>query len=237
MYVLQPGVIRNFSYTPQSNNRLPIQRSILYKFDVTTGVSTTLKYWKRQKPVIPGGRKEVRLDEKSNTHPTSPVIGPKRIVPGFGRLSLVQSALYLVLAGYSPGTPDLVYLACLPTVFCVLLANHRPSNVPPYSPYTNTDVRGDRLHTPNHATRAAHMYSSNPLPRHGDIDIQMPICTMARDSSSASAASEIEVGAIYPTMQALLARRPRSRQTRVLLVWRGVECGGGRGAPRTSVFL
>ena len=106
----------------------------------------------------------------------------------------------------------------------------RPSIGPPYAPHTNADVRGDPLHAPHPTSRHTSntricLHTSAEVHRH---DIRIPICTMGADSS-ASAASEIEVGSICPSRS--FARPPRSTQIHVLLVWRGEGCGGWRGLP------
>ena len=60
-----------------------------------------------------------------------------------------------------------------------------------------------------------------PAERSALHDIRIPICTMATDGS-ASAASEIEVGSVYPTMQELRVAAEKQADTCVA----GVEwCG------------
>ena len=66
---------------------------------------------------------------------------------------LVQSALYLILAGYSLDTPELVCSGWLFNRFSRFLANQRPAIVPPYAPHMNAEVRGNPLQ------------SSHPKPR------------------------------------------------------------------------
>ena len=57
------------------------------------------------------------------------------------------------------------------------------------------------LHTPHHAIRATRVPAYTPPPRYKDTAyVRIPIGTMATESS-ASVASEIEVGSIYPTVQ------------------------------------
>ena len=104
--------------------------------------------------------------------------------------------------------------------FCRFFANQRPSIVPPYGPHTNADVRGDP-HTPH------------PTPRHTRntrirlrtstetrYNIRIPICTLTTDGC-ASAASEIEVGSIYPTLQELRAAAAK-QATCLACCWCGV---------------
>ena len=83
------------------------------------------------------GRKQVHYKIKSKVHPTSPAIGPKRIVPVFGRIKPRCTRVCLLCLTFN----------CI----CRFIANQRPSIVPPYVPHTNADGRGDPLH-PSHPT-------------------------------------------------------------------------------------
>ena len=103
---------------------------------------------------IPGSieAKDRYIPNSSKAHPTSPVIGPKRIVPVLGRIK----PRYI-----------LALLLCLTfNCFWSFLANQRPSIVTPYAPHTNADVRGDPLHPPHHAMRATHEPAYIPRPRY-----------------------------------------------------------------------
>ena len=89
------------------------------------------------------------------------------------------------------------------------------------------------LHTPHHAVRATHVpgicrHTSAEIHRY---DIRIPSCTMATDGS-ASAASEIKEGSIYPTMQELRAAAAKQADTCVAgVAW----CGMWRA--RTSAIV
>ena len=79
------------------------------------------------------------------------------------------------------------------------------------------------LHTPHHAIRATTrvcLHTSAEIHRY---DIRIPICTITTDGS-ASAASEIEVGSVYPTMhEELRAVAAKQADTCVAgVAWRGM---------------
>ena len=59
---------------------------------------------------------------------------------------------------------------------------------------------------------------------------------MATDGS-ASAASEIEAGSIYPAMQELRAAAAKQAEFRVSLVWRGAGCEARRGGLPVRMHL
>ena len=161
---------------------------------------------------------------KSRAHPTSPAQGPKRIVPVFGPIKLRYIRVRLLCLTFNRSS----------SFFSQSEALHGSALCPPYE-----CRRTERPPT--------YVSAYTPPPRHiYRYYIRIPTCTMATDGS-ASAASEIEVDSIYPTMRTRQARSilgwrsfappRRSRQIRVLLVWRGVGCGGCRASLRTSAFV
>ena len=78
------------------------------------------------------------------------------------------------------------------------------------------------LHTSHHAIRATYVSAYTPPPRYVVTDIRIPICTRATDGS-ASGASEIELGSIYPTMLELRAAAAKQEDTCVARVaWFGM---------------
>ena len=93
-------------------------------------------------------------------------------------------------------------------------------------PYTTPHEQ----HTHFEASACTHL-RRNAYIRHTDTKHNV-----ATDGS-ASVASEIEVGSIYPTTQELRAS-PREEGSYVflLVLWRGVGCGGWRGSPRTAAL-
>ena len=130
-----------------------------------------------------------------------------------------------------------VCLLCL-TFNCFLSffsQSNKPSIVPPYAPRTNASVRIDPLHPPHPTPRRTSnkricLHTSAEIQRY---DMRIPICTMATNGS-ASAASEIEEGSFYLTMQELRAAAAKQADTRVVA---GVACCGmWRGPHRTSAF-
>ena len=149
-------------------------------------------------------------------------------------LPLVQSALLLTWYLFWPDKTQvhqsLSTLLDFQLFFCRFLANQRPSIVPPYAPRTNADVR--ETPSTSHAIRAAHVSAYAPPPRHIDTTylVRISTCTMATDDC-ASAASEIEVGSIYPTFQVFRAAAAKQATFCVTCCWCGVvwdaEGGGG----------
>ena len=105
------------------------------------------------------------------------LLGPKRIVPVFGRIKPRYTRVCLLCLTFN----------CFSSF---LSQSKRPSIVPPYAPHTNADLRGDHLHPPhptplNHAiydpdTYNICLHTSAEIHRY---DIRIPICTMATDGS------------------------------------------------------
>ena len=91
-------------------------------------------------------------------------------------------------------------------------------------------------YTPQRAIRATHVTAYTPPPRYDTHDVRIPIFIMVTDGS-ASAASEIEVGSIYPTLQELRAAAAK-QATCVTCYGCGVawdaEGGGGLSVRRHS---
>ena len=120
-----------------------------------------------------------------------------------------------------------VCLLCLTfNCFCRFLANQRPSIIPPYlCPPIRMPTCGGKPFHPPHLT--PHHTSNTRICLHTSADthrydIRTLICTMATDGS-ASAASEIELGSIYPTMLEL--RAAAAKQAANTCVARVVWCG------------
>ena len=80
------------------------------------------------------------------------------------------------------------------------------------------------LHTPRHAIYEPDTYNIclHTCAEIHRYDIRIPICTMATDGS-ASAASEIELGSIYPTIRELRAAAAKQVDTCVAgVAWYGM---------------
>ena len=158
--------------------------------------------------------KKVHAKIKPKAHPTSPAIGPSRVVLEFGRIKPRHTQVYLLCLAFN----------CF---FCHF--DQMTSIVPPYAPHTNVDVRRDRLHPPHPTPRCTcnarmYVYAYTPPPR--CIDTTFPrilICTMATDGSAADA-SKIEIGSIYPTMERLRAAAAKQTNAYVAGVAWGVMC-------------
>ena len=109
-------------------------------------------------------QKQTHSTIKSKSHPASPAICPKRIVPVLGRIKPTYTRFCLLC----------LTLSCF---FSSFLPNQRPSIVPPYAPHTNADVRGDPLHppqpTPRHTsnTRICLRTSAEKQIRHTDTNL------------------------------------------------------------------
>ena len=75
-------------------------------------------------------------------------------------------------------------------------------------------------HTTPYEQQHASAYTPHPRYVHSRYDIRMLICTMATHGS-ASAASEIEVGSIYPTMLELRAAAAKQAENAYVarVVW------------------
>ena len=141
-----------------------------------------------QKQVYLGqlGQKQVHTKIKSKAHPTSHAIGPKRIVPVFRRTKPRYTWVCLLCLTFN----------CFLSFCSQSEALHTSTLRPPYECRRTgrPPPPSKRRHTSD--TRVC-LYTSAEIHRY---DIRIPTCTMATDGS-ASAACEIEVGLIYPTMQ------------------------------------
>ena len=114
------------------------------------------------------GRNQVHSKIKSKAHPTSPTIGPKRIVPDFGRIKPRYTGVCLLCLTFT------CFLSCLAkrgavhssTVRLRWVIQGNNTITPPCAPRTNADVRRDPLHPPPRHIRATHV--SAPPPRYID---------------------------------------------------------------------
>ena len=145
--------------------------------------------WERPKTtaVVPGpGPKTGRCVLKSSQNCT------------LKALPLVQSVLYLILDGYSLGTPELVYSDFQPLFVVFYLIRNPPFHA---MPHTNAEERGDPLH-PSHPKPRCTSNTRICLQTSAEIHTYytwIPSSTVAT-GCSASAAAEIEVGSICPMM-------------------------------------
>ena len=162
------------------------------------------------------GPKTCNTKIKSKPHPTSPAIGPKRIVPVF----------FFIKPRYTRDCLLCLIFSC----FLSFLANERPSMVPPCAPHTNADETPSTLHTPHQAIRATTQVTAyTPPSRYVDSTYGYQFAPRPQTAvrqlhpKSRWARSILRCGSF--------ARPPRSRQIHAFLVWRGVGCGGWRGLP------
>ena len=127
-------------------------------------------------------------------------------------------------------------------ILVVLLANQRPSIVSPYAPETNVDVRGNpsTLHTPHHVIGVTHvsaycLYTSAEIHTY-DYEYRYQFAPWPQMAVVCRIQNRGMLDLCYDAGSSC-GRREAGRNVRVLLVWRGVGCGGWRGSPRASAFV
>ena len=160
---------------------------------------------------------------KPKAHPTSPVIGPKRIVPVFGRIK----------PGYNR-----VCLLCLTfnfflSFFCQSEALHSSTLWAPYErrrtgrpphPTPHTTPYEEHTYPPTHFHRDTIQHTDTNL--HPDHRRLCFSCIRNRGRLDLPYVAGASRG-----------RREAGYMCNMLLVWRGVGCRGWSGSLRTSAFL
>ena len=177
-------------------------------------VRTIARFCFRQRPKtgIPGpfgAKNRYILKTKSKEHPTSPAIGPKRIVPVLGRIKPRYTRGFL--------------LRLTSSCFCHFFSRSPPCECR----RTGSPPPPSTSHTPHHTSNTCIcLHTAAEIHRH-EIRIQFApwpqTAVRQLHPKSRNAPSILRCWRF--------ARPPRSRQIRVLLVWRGVRCGGWEGLP------
>ena len=170
------------------------------------------------------GPKQVHSTIKSTTHPTSPTIVQKCIGYFFGPIKPRYTR---------------VCLMCLTLKrFLSFLSNRRPSIAPSYTPDTNADVRGDPLQPPHPTprdtsnTRICLHTSAETQMRHTDTNLHRD----HRRLCVSCIRHRRRLDLPYDTGDSR-DHREAGDVCNMLMVWRGMRCGGWGGSFRTSAFV
>ena len=150
---------------------------------------------------------------------------------------MVQSGLYLFFGQIQPRCTR-VCLLCLTfnrflSFFSQSEALHSSTLCSP-----NECQRTRTLHTPHYVIRATHVstYCPHTSPRYRGTTYGYQFAPWPQTAVVCRIQNRGMLDLCYDTGNS--CRRERSRQIlRVLLVWRGVCCGGWRGSPRASTFV